>query len=104
MCAGRDAWQPWVMADETEQPTEREAALLRLKKRRDLQGHAVVFVIVNGAIWTIWAFTGAGYPWPAWLTGLWAIGLLLNAWDTYVRRPITETDVQREITRLHPQR
>lgn len=28
------------------------------------------------------------------------IGLALNAWDVYVRRPITEADVEREVRSL----
>jgi hypothetical protein len=86
-----------------EQPTsDREQALLSLKKRRDLQGHLVAYIVVNAAVWAVWAATGAGDLWPAWLTGLWGIGLVLNAWDVYFRTPITEADVQREIQRLHP--
>jgi 2TM domain len=93
-----------VMAlTELEQPsTEREQTLLRVKKRRDLQAHLVAYLVINAAVWAIWAVSGTGYPWPAWVTGGWAIGLLLNAWDVYFRRPITEADVQREIRRLHP--
>jgi len=78
---------------------EREQALERLKKRRDFQSHVVTYLIVNAALWAIWAATGAGYPWPAWVTGGWGIGLLLNAWDVYMRAPITEADVQREVER-----
>jgi 2TM domain len=81
---------------------EHEQALARLKKRRDFQGHLVAYVVINAAVWLVWATTGAGYPWPVWLTGVWAIGLVLNAWEVYVRRPITEADVAREIDRLHP--
>jgi hypothetical protein len=33
---------------------------------------------------------------------VWAIGLVMNAWDVFLRRPITEADVQHEIERLHP--
>jgi 2TM domain len=84
-------------------PTERELAKARIQKRRDLAFHAVCFVVVNAALWIVWAVTGAGYPWPAWVTGGWAIGLLLNAWDVYGRRPITEADVRREMDRLRPQ-
>ena len=61
-------------------------------------------MVVNAAVWVIWATTGSGYPWPAWITGLWAIGLVLNAWDVYVRRPITEAEVQRELDRTHRER
>ena len=89
------------MAGEHLEPVlrEREQALERLKKRRDFKGHLAAFVVVNVAVWAIWAVTGAGYPWPAWLTGLWAIGLLLNGWDVYMRPPITEADVERELAR-----
>ena len=83
---------------------ERHLALARLKKKRDFQGHLVAYVVVNAAVWVIWAVTGGGDPWPAWLTGLWGIGLLMNAWEVYMRRPVTEADVQREIERLHGSR
>ena len=87
----------------TDDEAIREQALERLKKRRDFVAHALTFVLVNAAVWVIWAATGAGYAWPAWLTGAWGIGLALNAWDAYGRRPITEADVRREIDRLRPQ-
>jgi 2TM domain len=93
-----------VATNELEQPSsDREQALLRLKKRRDFHGHVVVYLVVNAALWAVWAATGAGYPWPAWVTGGWAIGLVLNAWDVYFRAPVTEAEVQREIERLHSQ-
>jgi hypothetical protein len=90
------------MAGDQVQPPggEREQALERLKKRRDFQGHVVAYLVVNAALWGIWAATGAGYPWPAWISGGWGIGLVLNAWEVYFRAPITETDVQQEIERL----
>jgi hypothetical protein len=87
----------------TDDEAIREQALERLKKRRDFVAHALTYVLVNAAVWVIWAATGAGYAWPAWLTGAWGIGLALNAWDAYGRRPITEADVRREIDRLRPQ-
>ena len=87
----------------TDDEAIREQALERLKKRRDFVAHALTYVLVNAAVWAIWAATGAGYAWPAWLTGAWGIGLALNAWDAYGRRPITEADVRREIDRLRPQ-
>jgi hypothetical protein len=91
-----------MKSDELETPTdERSLALQRLKKRRDFHSHLAAYVVVNGAFWALWAFTGSGYPWPAWITGLWGIGLVLNAWEVYVRRPITEADVMEEIARLH---
>lgn len=89
--------------NELEKPSsEREQALARLNKRRDFKGHLVAYVVINAALWALWAATGAGYAWPAWVTGLWAIGLVLNAWEVYFRAPITEADVQREIERSNP--
>ena len=35
------------------------------------------------------------------VTGGWAIGLILNAWDVYLRAPIAEAEVRREIDRLN---
>jgi 2TM domain len=88
-------------AESPDEPAQsaREGAVSRLRKRRDFQGHLVAYVVVNAALWIVWAVTGGGYPWPAWVTGGWAIGLVLNAWDVYLRRPITEADIEREIER-----
>jgi hypothetical protein len=88
------------MSDVAPSGSEREQAIERLKKRRDFQGHLVTYVVVNAALWGIWALTGAGYPWPAWVTGGWAIGVLLNAWDVYFRTPISDAEVEREMQRL----
>ena len=82
----------------------REQALDRLKKRRDFKAHALVYVLVNLSIWGIWGViavtSGSGWPWPVFLTLFWGIGLAMNAWDVYFRRPITEQELQREIDRL----
>lgn len=92
------------MTDENqieETGTERERAVARLHKKRDFQGHLITYVVVNAALWAVWAVTGSDYPWPAWVTGGWAIGLILNFWDVYLRTPITEAEISREIDRLH---
>ncbi len=96
------------MSDSPEEPVPdtrdvREQAIERLKKRRDFYSHLVVYLVGNAAVWTVWAVTGAGYPWPAWISGLWGIGLIMNAWDVFMRRPITEADISREMDRLRPQ-
>ncbi len=89
------------MAEDLEQPVdEREQALRMIKRRRDLATHAVSYLVFNCAVWIVWALTGGGYPWPLWMTGLWGIGLVMNGWDVYGRRPVSEQDVQREIRRL----
>ena len=49
----------------------REAALERLKKRQDFRAHLLVYTLVCGLLWVIWALTGSAFPWP--LTS-WAAG------------------------------
>ena len=84
---------------ETTDTAERAAARQRLQVRRDFTGHLVAFVVVNAFLIGIWAMTGAGYFWPAWVIGCWGIGLVLHAWETFLRRPITEADVDTEVGR-----
>ena len=72
----------------------------RLKKRRDFHAHLLVYLLVNGFVVLIWALTGsAGFFWPVFLIAAWGIGLVMNAWDVYWRREITEQDVQHEMER-----
>ena len=77
---------------------EREAARRRIQARRDFGSHLASYVVVNAFLVAIWAITGAGYFWPAWLLGGWGVGLVLHAWDLY-RRPITEQDIDRELAK-----
>jgi hypothetical protein len=82
----------------------RDQALRRLKKRRDFHTHAFAYVTVNVLVWGVWAIIGVSshswFPWPLWITLGWAIGLAFNAWDVYVRRPISEAELRREMDRL----
>lgn len=82
----------------------RDQALIRLKKGRDFEAHAFVYVIVNAVVWGIWTVPASSshswWPWPVLVTLGWGIGLVMNACDVYVRRPITEDDLQREIAHL----
>jgi len=78
----------------------REEAKKRVEKRRDLGTHAVVFTVVNAMIVGMWALTGGRYFWPGWIIAVWGIGLIMNVWDVYFRRPVTEHDIERELKRL----
>lgn len=78
--------------------TPRDEARERIEKRRELASHAVAYVVMNGAFVGIWALTG-GYFWPAWVLGCWGAGLVLHAWDTLMRRPVTDDDVESELRR-----
>jgi 2TM domain len=83
----------------TSTPSERERARKVLQARRDFGSHVVAYIVINAFLVGIWAFTGAGYFWPAWVLGAWGAGLILHAWDTFVRRPITEEDIDAELHR-----
>jgi len=75
----------------------RERARQRLVAKRDFGRHLITFIVVNGLVVATWAVTGAGYFWPAWMIGLWGIGLLFHGWDVW--RPITDREVDAEIGR-----
>jgi hypothetical protein len=78
----------------------RDQAVRQLKRKRDFQAHLVTYVVVNAFIIGMWYFVaGAGYFWPGWILLGWGIGLVLNAWEVYGRRGISEDQIQREMQR-----
>ena len=81
------------------QSDEWAKALQRVTERRDFGSHVVVYAVVNAFFVLMWAVTGAGYFWPAWILGLWGTGLVLHGWEVFVRRPVTDADVEAEIER-----
>jgi hypothetical protein len=89
-----------AMAIDTREQAPRDRAAQRLKKRRDFHAHLLVYALVNGFVVAIWAITGSGgFFWPVFLIAAWGIGLVMNAWDVYWRREITEQDIQHEMER-----
>jgi hypothetical protein len=89
------------MADESIDRESEEWALARKRvtDRREFGSHVVVYIVVNAAFIFIWTVTSSGYFWPAWILGGWGIGLVLHGWDAFVRRPVTDADVQAELQR-----
>jgi hypothetical protein len=78
----------------------REQAIVRIKKKRDFATHLVVYLLVNAMLVVIWAVTGSHFFWPIFPILGWGIGLGANAWDVYGRKPISEGEIQHEISRL----
>ena len=76
---------------------QHEAALKRVKGRRDFRNHVAAYLIVNTMLVLIWAFSGAGYFWPIWIIAAWGIGLMFHAWAVYFEKPITEDEIRREM-------
>jgi hypothetical protein len=88
--------------DETSKGTDpdRAVARKRIEKRRGLQGGFAAYVVVNAFLVSVWALTGAGYFWPAWIMAAWGVGMLLGLWD-YLRGPVTDAQVDAELRRMH---
>jgi hypothetical protein len=80
---------------------KREAAIARLKEKRDFTTHLIVFVIVNAFLIFVWWITteGNGYFWPAWVIAGWSIGIVMHAWETW-RPPISESAIEREMEKM----
>jgi hypothetical protein len=77
--------------------SERDTVRRKLEARRDFSSHLAAYVVINAFLIAIWAATGRGYFWPAWILGMWGAGLILHAWEVFVRRPVTDADVDQEL-------
>ena len=78
----------------------RQAAIKRLKAKKDLRNHVAVYVAVNLLLVAIWAFSGAGFFWPVFTIVFWGFGVAMQAWSVLGDRGITEADVQREMGKM----
>ena len=87
----------------TPPPTDgalREAAVTRLRKKRDFATHVLIYLLVNSFLVVIWAVTSGDLFWPIFPIAGWGIGLAANAWDVYGRKPISEGEIRQEMDRL----
>ena len=51
---------------------------VQARKRVEFKRHLLVYCIVNGSLWMIWALTSRGYLWPVWPLFGWGIGLIFH--------------------------
>ena len=80
-----------------DQDSAREAAVKRLKAKRDFKMHLGAYVILNAMFVGIWALSGQGNFWPIWVMVFWGVGLAFNGWSAYFQKPISEDDIRREM-------
>ncbi len=77
----------------------------RAKARTKFQSHLLVYGLVNGGLWLLWALTTAGshtrelLPWPIWSTAFWGFGLVTQGLAAYAGHGRPER-TQREYERL----
>ena len=80
----------------------RDRAVRRLKKKQDLRGHLLVYVLVNAFVVVIWAVTSGpdNFFWPVFVIVGWGIGVVANIYDVYFAGEFGEEDIQREMHHL----
>ena len=76
---------------------EREAARRRIERKQKLRLDIAAYVVINAFLVGIWLASGRGAFWPGWVLAGWGVLLVLDAWKLFVRRPITEEDIDREL-------
>jgi hypothetical protein len=86
----------------TEDPLRTRAVAI-LKKRRDFRAHVLVYLLVNGALVTVWAMTNNDtFFWPIFFLVFWGIGVVMNGWDAYLANDFSEEKIQQQMHRLQP--
>jgi adenylate cyclase len=78
---------------------DHHAAMERIRAKRGFSVHATVYAAVNLLLIAIWAITSRGYFWPIWPILGWGLGLGMNYWAVYLRRPISDDEIRREMER-----
>ncbi len=77
----------------------RADAVRRIEKKRAWKRSFLAYCVVNAFLVFVWAVTGRGYFWPGWVLAGWGIGEVLSYWDAFMRRPISEADIDAEMRR-----
>jgi 2TM domain len=90
-----------TLGNESSSPTPsgeaRQMAFKRVQRKRKVIGDAVAYVAINAFLVVVWAVTDRGYFWPGWVLGGWGLLLLLDVWNAYYRKSITDADIDREL-------
>ncbi len=78
-------------------PADHQAAIERIRAKRAFGRHARIYVGVNLLLIAIWAIASRGYFWPIWPMLGWGFGLGLNYWSVFLRKPISDDEIRREL-------
>jgi hypothetical protein len=72
-----------------------------LHNRRRLTDALITYVVIAAALVVVWLVTGAGYFWPGWIIAPWGLLIVLDLWETYLRKPLTDSDIDERLRRTH---
>jgi hypothetical protein len=83
----------------------RHQAMAQLKRKQEFRAAIAAYVVVNAALWIIWALSDErgdanGIPWPLWVTAFWGLGMVLSAWNVYGQKPISDAEVDAEVRKI----
>lgn len=79
----------------------RSIATKRLKARSDFYHYLLIWLGVSILVTAIWAISGMGYFWPAWVIGGMGIAALFQAIGVFgPRGVIAESAIDAEVERL----
>jgi hypothetical protein len=83
----------------TEQNDRRDAAVKRVKAKRGFKSHLAIYLIVSTLLVVTWALSGVRYFWPGWAMLGWGVALAFQGWSVYLKKPISEDEIRREMER-----
>jgi hypothetical protein len=84
----------------TEEEIYKEARK-RVKAKKDLYSHIIVYIFVNAFLIVIWAVTSRGFPWFVFPLGGWGIGLAFHILDVMIwQRKTDKSAIEREAERI----
>jgi hypothetical protein len=93
-----DGAPPAPTRPETDDETAaRHWARTQVERKHKLRADAVAYLVINAFLIGAWMATGFGYFWPGWVLAGWGVLLLLDAWNVYYRRPVTDAEIEQEL-------
>lgn len=80
----------------------RALAMRRIRAKRDLRIHLVVYLAVNMMLTTLWLIGGGStnFFWPIYSILGWGLGVAIHGYIVHVSDTPTEDQIQREMRRL----
>jgi fatty acid desaturase len=77
--------------------TERASVSKRIERKRKFKADVAAYVVINALLVAVWAIGSGGSFWPGWVMLGWGVLLTLDLVDLYLRRPVTDADVERAL-------